>query len=151
MRRYHITNRDDYKQYNQLCGQVTRLVATLKRLDSKDSTRIDITDKLLNKLYDMGVINIKKSLVQLEKLSTSSFCRRRLSVVMVRLRMAENLREAVTFIEQGHVRVGPDTITNPAFLVTRSMEDFVTWVDTSKIKRKVLQYNDKLDDYDLLN
>ena len=99
----------------------------------------------------MGVITVKKSLVQLEKLSTSSFCRRRLSVVMVRLRMAENLREAVTFIEQGHVRVGPDTVTNAAFLVTRSMEDFVTWVDTSKIKRKVLQYNDKLDDYDLLN
>lgn len=70
---------------------------------------------------------------------------------MVRLRMAENLREAVTFIEHGHVRVGPDTVSDPAFLVTRSMEDFVTWVDTSKIKRKVLQYNDKLDDYDLLN
>lgn len=99
----------------------------------------------------MGVITTKKSLVQLEKLSTSSFFRRRLSVVMVRLRMAETLREAVTFIEQGHVRVGPDTITDSAFLVTRSMEDFVTWVDTSKIKRKVLQYNDKLDDYDLLN
>lgn len=31
------------------------------------------------------------------------------------------------------------------------MEDFVTWVDTSKIRRKVMQYNDKLDDYDLLN
>lgn len=24
------------------------------------------------------------------------------------------------------------------------MEDFVTWVDTSKIKRKVQRYNDKL-------
>ena len=99
----------------------------------------------------MGVITTKKSLGQLEKLSTSSFFRRRLSVVMVRLRMAETLREAVTFIEQGHIRVGPDTITDPAFLVTRSMEDFVTWVDTSKIKRNVMQYNDKLDDYDLLN
>ncbi len=33
----------------------------------------------------------------------------------------------------------------------RNMEDFVTWVDTSKIKRKVLQYNDRLDDYDLLS
>lgn len=41
--------------------------------------------------------------------------------------MAETLREAVTFIEQGHVRVGPDTVTDPAFHVTRSMEDFVTW------------------------
>lgn len=28
-------------------------------------------------------------------------------------------------------------VTDPAFLVTRNMEDFVTWVDTSKIKRKV--------------
>ena len=37
-----------------------------------------------------------------------------------------------------------------AFLVTRSFEDFVTWVDTSRIKRKVAAYNDKLDDYDLL-
>jgi U3 small nucleolar ribonucleoprotein protein IMP3 len=49
------------------------------------------------------------------------------------------------------IRVGPDTVTDPAFLVTRSMEDFVNWVDTSNIKRKVLQYNDRLDDYDLLN
>ena len=41
-------------------------------------------------------------------------------------------------------------MTDPAFLVTRTFEDFVTWVDTSKIKRKVMKYNDKLDDYDLL-
>ncbi|GAB4815344.1 hypothetical protein N2152v2_002390 [Parachlorella kessleri] len=151
MRRYHITNRDDYKKYNKLCGMITKLVATVKRLDPQDSTRIELTEQLLNKLHDMGAITTKKSLVQLEKLSTSSFCRRRLSVVMVRLKMAETLREAVTFVEQGHVRVGPDTVTDPAFLVTRNMEDFVTWVDTSKIKRKVLRYNDKLDDYDLLD
>ena len=200
----------------------------------------------------MGVITTKKSLVQLEKLSTASFCRRRLSVVMVRLKMAQTLREAVTFIEQvgpfriirtlnntvclcerapsvccseqagsytstgtpesavplreklscavrsptllshhepsastlqdaavwcswhlragamsiqdvhmshiqvactaqGHVRIGPETVTEPAFLVTRSMEDFVTWVDTSKIKRKISAYNEQLDDFDLLN
>ena len=30
------------------------------------------------------------------------------------------------------------------------MEDYLTWVDTSKIKRHVMKYNDKLDDYDLL-
>lgn len=98
----------------------------------------------------MGVITTKKSLTQTEKISTASFCRRRLAVVMVRCKMAETLKEACTFIEQGHVRVGPDTVTDPAFLVTRDMEDFVTWVDTSKIKRKVMKYDDRLDDYDLL-
>jgi U3 small nucleolar ribonucleoprotein protein IMP3 len=30
------------------------------------------------------------------------------------------------------------------------MEDWVTWVDTSSIRRKVQRYNDKLDDADLL-
>jgi U3 small nucleolar ribonucleoprotein protein IMP3 len=69
--------------------------------------------------------------------------------VLVKMKFAEHLKEAVTYIEQGHVRVGPDTITDPAFLVTRNMEDFISWVDSSK--RKVLQYNDKLDDYDLMN
>lgn len=49
MRRYHIQNRDDYKQYNKLCGMVTKLVATLKRLDARDNTRIELTDQLLNK------------------------------------------------------------------------------------------------------
>jgi U3 small nucleolar ribonucleoprotein protein IMP3 len=41
-------------------------------------------------------------------------------------------------------------ITDPAFLVTRTFEDYVTWVDTSKIKRAIMRYNDKLDDFDLL-
>ncbi len=57
----------------------------------------------MRRLYAMGIITTKKSLVQLEKLSTSAFCRRRLSVVMVRLKMAETLKEACTLIEQvGH-------------------------------------------------
>ncbi|KAL3143418.1 hypothetical protein ABBQ38_002242 [Trebouxia sp. C0009 RCD-2024] len=150
MRRYHIQGRDDYKKYSKLCGMVTRLVHFLKKLESSDPVRIELTDQLLEKLYALGIITTKKSLIQLEKLTVSSFCRRRLAVVMVRTKMSETIREAITFIEQGHVRVGPQTVTEPAFLVTRNMEDFVTWVDTSKIKRKVLQYNDRLDDYDLL-
>lgn len=77
--------------------------------------------------------------------------RRRLSSVLVRLKFAEHLKEAVTYIEQGHIRIGPETVSDPAFLVTRNMEDFVTWVDTSKIRRKVLEYNERQDDYDLMN
>jgi len=151
MRRYHIQDRDDYKKYNKLCGMVTRLTNVIKKLDARDRVRQELTEQLLEKLYNMGVIPTKKSLLLCDKLSTSSFCRRRLAVVMVRLKMAETLREAVTFIEQGHIRVGPETVTDPAFLVTRNFEDFVTWVDSSKIKSKIMKYNDKLDDYDLLN
>ena len=30
------------------------------------------------------------------------------------------------------------------------MEDFVTWVDSSKIKRAILKYRGQVDDFDLL-
>ena len=76
--------------------------------------------------------------------------RRRRAVVLVRLRMSESVKEAAALVEQGHVRVGPETVTDPAFHVTRAMEDCVTWAAGSKIKRKVARYNDALDDYDLL-
>lgn len=49
MRRYHIQDRDDYKKYNKICGMITRLTNMLKQLDSKDATRIELTDQLLEK------------------------------------------------------------------------------------------------------
>ena len=98
----------------------------LKQMDERDPVRHELTGKLLEKLHSMGVVPSEKSLALCNKLSASSFCRRRLAVVLVRLHMSETLKEAATLVEQGHVRIGPDTITDPAFLVTRSMEDFVT-------------------------
>jgi len=166
IRRYRIQRPEDYHQYNKLCGLIKKLAEKIKELDSSDKKRIEYTDILLGKLYDMGIIPLKQSLEQCAKITVSSFCRRRLAVVLVRLKFAENLKEATTLIEQGyvfrlrwillfstlsrHIRVGPQQVRDPALLVTRNMEDFITWTDHSKIKRKVLLYNDQLDDYDLL-
>ena len=61
------------------------------------------------------------------------------------------MKDAVSYVEQGHIRVGPHLVTDPCYLVTRNMEDFITWADGSKIKRHVMEYNDELDDFDLLN
>lgn len=98
----------------------------------------------------MGVLATASKISDLEnKITVSAFCRRRIGVVMCRLKMAETMSDAVTFVEQGHVRVGPNLITNPAYLVTRNMEDYLTWVDSSKIKQNLLKYKNKIDDYDL--
>ncbi|KAI9193116.1 uncharacterized protein BJ171DRAFT_466390 [Polychytrium aggregatum] len=150
MRKYHIQKREDYIKYNKICGQIRKLATKLSLLDPHDPFRATKTKALLDKMYAMGLLTANKNLSSCDKITVSSFCRRRLPIVMVRLKMAETVKEAVTFVEQGHIRVGPETVTDPAYLVTRNMEDFVTWVDTSKIKRKILKYNDKLDDFDLL-
>ncbi|KNC79650.1 U3 small nucleolar ribonucleoprotein IMP3 [Sphaeroforma arctica JP610] len=150
IRRYQLTKRDDYVKYNKLCGHITALTTQLASMPADDPVRQDLTEALIEKLYNMGIITTKKSLAQTEKMTVSSFCRRRLPVVLVKVKMAQTIRDAVKLVEQGHVRVGPEMVTDPAFLVTRTMEDFVTWVDTSKVKRHVAKYNDQLDDFDLM-
>ena len=189
MRRYHLSSRDEYTAYNRICGMITKLSAKLKTLPPEDPFRIALTEQLLTKLKDIGMIDTDKSLQKADGVTVSAICRRRLPVIMVRLKMAETLKAAITWIEQGQVRVGPNgtlmgtmhrlrnayqlllfrkfvihllsissrvsfcgcsVVTDPSFLVTKSMEDYVTWVDQSKIRRSVQKYNDKLDDFDLL-
>lgn len=104
---------------------------------------------LLEKLFVLGLIPTKWDLNNATKLTASSFCRRRLPVVMVRNKMAQNLKDATQMIEHGHVRVGPDVVKDPAYMVSRTIEDFVTWVDSSKIRKHVLDYNDMKDDFEM--
>ena len=83
----------------------------------------------------MGLINSKQGLAEVEKINVAVFCRRRLPVIVHKLKMAETVKEAVMYIEQGHIKVGIETVTDPAFHVDRNMEDHVQWVKTSKIRR----------------
>ena len=69
--------------------------------------------------------------------------------MLVKLKMAQTLKMATQLIEQGHIRVGTDIVKDPAFLVTRNLEDFVTWVDTSAIRKHVMDYKDIRDDFDI--
>ena len=56
IRRYHLRDRDEFKRFNKLCGSVTKLTAALKKLDSRDGTRVEVTEALLRKLHDIGAI-----------------------------------------------------------------------------------------------
>ena len=116
----------------------------MRALPATSAARTSMSARLLTKLHAMGVISSTASLAKADDVTVAAFCRRRLPVVMVRLRLSETLREALTLIEGGHVRVGPEVVKDGAFLVTRSLEDFVTWVDSSKIKRQVMRYNNKV-------
>ena len=85
------------------------------------------------------------------KISVSRFCRRRIGVVMTALGMVGGggaLAAANKFVEQGHVRVGTEVVLDTAFLVVRAMEDYVTWVDGSKVKRQARAYRGEVDDFD---
>lgn len=153
--RYHLTHPLDYSKYNALCGRLCQLAHLLANLDPADPYRVEMETVVLEKLHQMGLLKQNRGqgagLSSVAKdVTVSAFCRRRLGVLMTRTGMVEHVGTAHKFIEQGHVRVGTEVVTDPAFLVSRGMEDFVTWVDGSKVKRQILQYREKLDDFDLL-
>ncbi|XP_066999174.1 U3 small nucleolar ribonucleoprotein protein IMP3 isoform X1 [Anabrus simplex] len=150
MKRYCVQKREDYTKYNKLSRQIRELARKIKELEQQDPFRSESSAQLLEKLYIMGLIPTKWDLSLCDQVTASSFCRRRLPVVMLRNKMAENIRMATQLIEQGHVRVGAEVVKDPAFLVTRNLEDFVTWVDTSAIRKHVLEYNEMRDDYEVL-
>ncbi|XP_048373983.1 U3 small nucleolar ribonucleoprotein protein IMP3 [Sphaerodactylus townsendi] len=152
LRRYRLQRREDYTRYNQLSRAVRELARRIRDLGEAPESaafRARSTTALLEKLYALGLVISKHSLEQCERVSASSFCRRRLPSLLLKLRMAQHMKAAVTFVEQGHVRVGPEVVTDPAFLVTRAMEDFITWTDSSRIRQHVLDYNQERDDFDL--
>eukprot|EP01039_Chlorochromonas_danica_P007788 gene7788-8599_t len=150
IRKFRLQDREDYSKYSKVVGLVTKLVAKLRDLKQDDPLRQQISEQMLQKLHGLGLIDKTSSLSAAERLTVSRLCLRRLPVVMVKCKMAQSIKEAATMVEQGHVRVGPQVVTDPAFLVSRPFEDFVTWVDSSRIKRAIQQYHDKVDDYDLL-
>jgi len=151
MRRYHVSSVETYHKYNKLCGSVRHLAHRLALLPPTDPFRQRHEALLLEKLHAMGILAQKTKMSDVEnKVTVAAICRRRLPVVMTRLRMAETVRTASKLVEQGHVRVGPEVVTDTAYIVTRNMEDFVTWVDGSKIRGHIMKYRNEVDDFDLL-
>lgn len=152
---YHLPSRSHYLTYNKLVGKMHSLATKISLLKESDPVRIKFTKLLVDKAFDLGITK-SKSFAAIIKVTVSAFCRRRIAVVLCRLKMSENLTLAVKLVEQvkkkvtqGHIRIGPNIITDPAFLITRQMEDYVTWADSSKIKQKILKYNDLFDDFEM--
>lgn len=108
--------------------------------------RVKQSTELTDRLHDMGVIKTKR-LKKANSVNVKSFCRRRLPVFMVQSGMFDGtVDKAAMYVTHGHVRVGPHIIKDPAFLVTRNHEDFLTW--TESFMKKIQEYNNEVDDYE---
>jgi U3 small nucleolar ribonucleoprotein protein IMP3 len=146
--KFHLTDREDYRRYLRLVGLIRGLMSHLRFLPSDSKIRIQITDQLVSKLYDMGLLAERLGLAEVDKVGVEAFCKRRLPTVMLKLKMAPNCKIGSDFINHGHVRVGATQVRDPAFLVPRTLDDHITWMDGSKIKGHVMAFNNSKDDFD---
>eukprot|EP01069_Polyplicarium_translucidae_P000022 Polyplicarium_translucidae@DN1008_c0_g1_i1.p1 len=150
VRRFCIEDRTELHKYNKLSRDVALLATFLRALPSDDAVRIRTTQGILKKLYQMGVISSTSSLEAIARLSPAAFCRRRLAVTVARLKFSPSVSEAVKLVQHGHIRVGSEVVTDPAFHVNRAVEDSVQWAGGSAYKTHVETFKGTLDDFDLL-
>ncbi|KAH9415429.1 U3 small nucleolar ribonucleoprotein IMP3 [Dermatophagoides pteronyssinus] len=144
MRKYGV-DRNEYTKYNKLAAEIRQLAEKLSTLETDDEFRNECSAQLIEKLYSIGLIHTKR-LKRCKDICVSTFCRRRLPVYMIKSGMFTGpLEVAVKYVKHGHVRIGPNVIQDPAFLVTRNHQDFITWTD--KFRDNIDTYNDKHDDY----
>ncbi|GAM29049.1 hypothetical protein SAMD00019534_122250 [Acytostelium subglobosum LB1] len=149
IKKFGLSGKEEYEAYTKLVHSIQKIIHMISTLDEKDPVRKKVTDDLCDKLYDMGVIDTK-STASLITIGQAAFCRRRVSVLLVRLKFAQNLTHANTLVQHGHMRIGPEIVSDPAMLITRKLQDLLTWADGSSMRKKVMEYNDELDDYELL-
>ncbi|RWS14418.1 hypothetical protein B4U79_13307 [Dinothrombium tinctorium] len=143
MKRYNI-DRQEYTKYNKLCRAIRDLGQRISALPI-ESFRNNLSNLLIEKLYAIGILKTKR-LKKCNQVTVKSFCRRRIAVFMIQSGMFNGpISTAVKYVKHGHVRIGPNIVRDPAFLVTRNQEDFITWTD--KFKQKIETYNDERDDY----
>lgn len=145
--KYHLEDREDYRRYLRLVGLIRQLLTQLRYLPADSKIRMEITQQILEKLFQMGLIHEKLGLAEVDKVGVEAFCKRRLATVVRDLKMAPNCELAAKTIHHGHVRVGTTQMRDPAFLVPRGQEDYVTWMTESKIRQHVDAFNAKRDDF----
>ncbi|KAK0426359.1 hypothetical protein QR680_009667 [Steinernema hermaphroditum] len=129
LKKYHIKKREHYSMYLKLAAMTHELAKKISELKPNDPFRTEKAQQLLGRLYEMGVIQTADTLERCHK-------------------MAQRVEMASDFVEQGHVRVGVELVTDPAYLVSRNAEDTITWTKQSKIRKHIAQYNNELDDFE---
>lgn len=144
--KYILKSREEYKMYNRIVGMIRKLSENLICLKDNNPSKIIIAKKLINLLFETGIIENKK-LLDCSKVNVASLCQRRLPIVMVRKKLISTYKDADRFVQQGHVMVGTRIVSDTSTLVSKTMEDFVTWSDSSKIRKKIDEYNDNFDEF----
>ncbi len=144
--KYNLLERDEYHRYNKLVGMIAKLAMMLAKLPENDEMKSRLGRELVQKLYSVGFIKEKK-LYECSKVTVADMCNRRLPVIMKRMKMVSNIKDATKFIEHGHVKFGATVVRDPAVIVSSGMEECVAWVDDSKIKKKIDEFKGERDDF----
>jgi small subunit ribosomal protein S4 len=97
---------------------------------------------LLDKLYNMGVLDKNADLDDVLSLNLENLLERRLQTMVFKKKLANTPRQARQFITHGHIAIGGRRTVYPSFFVTREFEDKISYYGSSPIKKTKVKQGD---------
>lgn len=90
--------------------------------------------QLLDKLKSLGLLTEGSMLNDVLVLSTKDIMERRLQTVMFRNGLSNSVKQARQFIGHGHVKINDIKICSPSYIVKKSDEDSIEFMEKSSLK-----------------
>ncbi|KAF0982873.1 hypothetical protein FDP41_010852 [Naegleria fowleri] len=152
IQKYQLRDQKEFFNYQRIATQINNTINNIKQLDDKLYRDFKVNQLVMlgKKLFDMGILDSEAEIETLNKITVGRLCRRRISYLLKVLHFAESGRLANMYIQHGHIRIGPEVVRDEAFLVSRNLEDFITWTNKSKIKTTIQKFNETYDDFEAL-
>lgn len=94
-------------------------------------------ERLLNKLYKMGLLEKSASLDDVLSLTPERILERRLQTVVFKKGLANTSKQSRQFITHGHIVVKKRRTAYPNFLVSRGLEKDIEYFKKPLIQKKV--------------
>jgi len=90
IRRFCLQGPEEYSKYQKVINNISSLCNKLKALESNDPYRIQMSEQLTQKLYVMGIIGDRKSLLEASQVSVSKICQRRIPLILIKLNVSSS-------------------------------------------------------------
>lgn len=131
---YGLKNKREVYRVDTQVSKIRTTARDLLKEDESSPRRAFEGPALLRRLQRYGILETSKNkLDYVLSLTVEDFLNRRLQTIVKQKNLASSIHQARCMIEQGHIRVGDQIVTNPGFMVRLSQEQNVDLVATSTL------------------
>lgn len=122
------------KEIWKLSSLLNKLGLQAKKLTALKTQQANIEKKqLLDKLYNMGLLNKGAQLEDVLTLTLRNLLERRLQTLVIKKNFARSIKQARQFITHGHIAIDQKVITSPSYLVTTAEENKIAFLGSSTL------------------
>jgi len=147
-RKYNLSSNKEYNFFNRTVGLIKKLHSVLSHLDNNNKTKKRISESLVYKLQELGVMKKEDDFESLKKMTVSDFLERQITFVMKKIKIGNSVKENIKLIKTGQVKLGSKIVTNDKLLIPKKYEKFIELKPTGKISKSIKRFYNKDDDYE---